>query len=205
MTGDQKSGGGRKLTSLLRTSPVTKEMLHEARRVSSLCCVIGQCTFPDSVTYFSLPALSPPPALLLSLFLSSLHFLRSYLVRTSQYHLSHTSNSFLDPSFSIYTSRLLHSVFWISRIGSLLSHLLIGSPCKLNHRFLICCPLCSFSRLNPFLFHFLLQLNIFTPNPHFLFLLYVMNDNTWLSLFLFASLFFCSFGWKGLFYFSVIC
>lgn len=135
------------------------------------------------------------PALRLSLFLSSLHFLRSYLIRTSQYHLSHTSNSFLDPSFSIYISRPAPFSLWISRIGSLLSHLLIGSPCKCNHRFLICCPLCSFSRLNPLLFHFLLQLNISTPSPHFFFfLLYVMNDNTWLSLFLFASLFFCSFG-----------
>lgn len=135
-------------------------MLHEASSVSSSCWVIGQSTFPDSVTYFPLPALSPPAALLLSL--SFFHLFTSSAAISSAL-LQTVSLTLLIPLM------ILHFLFippacsiqsFASRIGSLLSHLLIQSPCKWSHRFLICCPLCSFSRLNPSPLNFLLQLNL---------------------------------------------
>lgn len=101
-----------------------------------------------------------PPALLLSL--SFFHLFISSAAISSAL-LKTVSLTLLIPFM------ILHSLFilpacsiqsFASRIGSLLSHLLIRSPCKWNHRFLICCPLCSFSRLNPSPLNFLLQLNL---------------------------------------------
>lgn len=113
MTGEQKSTGGRKLTDYTtdftwdwRNAPWGQEcfflmLSHRPEHFSWLCDLLSSsCTFP--------------PALLLSLsffhLFTSSAAISSALLKTVSLTLL---IPFHDPSFSIYTSRLFHSVFCI--------------------------------------------------------------------------------------------